>query len=44
MGWRAEIGNTCSNVRLGESDGEFIGDGDTPEKAVAMLIEVMKNS
>jgi len=35
--WRAEIGNTCAAVSLGESTGEFCGEGMTPKEAVIDL-------
>jgi hypothetical protein len=36
--WSAEIGNPVSAVMLGESSGEFYGEGLTPEEAVAALL------
>jgi hypothetical protein len=37
--WWAEIGNPVSAVRLGESGGEYVGRGATPEEAVKELLE-----
>ncbi len=37
--WRAEIGNTCPHVMIGEADAEFRGEGETPEVAVLQLIQ-----
>jgi hypothetical protein len=39
--WRAEIGNTCSDVMLGESNGEFSGVGDTALKSVRDLFNAI---
>ncbi|SCW95917.1 hypothetical protein [Ancylobacter rudongensis] len=36
--WTAEIGNTSHYVNLGESSGELVGAGKTPELAVADLL------
>jgi hypothetical protein len=36
--WVAEIGNPCSAVRLGESVGEYCGEGKTAKEAVKALI------
>jgi hypothetical protein len=40
--WTAEIGNQVSYVGLGEVPGEFYGEGDTPEEAVADLLKNLK--
>ena len=42
--WRAEIGNTSSNVSLGEIRGEFVGEGKTPEAAVTALLASLDES
>jgi len=41
--WWAEIGNPGSAVLLGESSGEFRGEGDTPEAAVSALLQNIRN-
>lgn len=36
--WNAQIGNNNPYVRLGEIEGEFQGEGDTPETAASDLL------
>jgi hypothetical protein len=38
-GWVAGIGNPVASVALGESDPEVEANGDSPEQAVARLME-----
>ena len=38
-GWDAGIGNPVASVALGESDPEVEANGDSPEQAVARLME-----
>lgn len=40
--WRAEIGNTCAHVTLGEQEGEFRGEGNTKEEAVKSLLQAVR--
>jgi hypothetical protein len=35
--WQAHIGNPTTCVGLGEVSGEFVGEGETPEDAMAKL-------
>lgn len=42
--WIAEIGNPSVFVRLGESTGEYCGEGDSPEDAIRDLIENLKSA
>lgn len=40
--WRADIGNPNTSVLLGEINGEFRGEGETAEAAVAELLANLK--
>jgi hypothetical protein len=42
--WTCEFVNPCSMVSLGESSGEFHGDGKDPEDAVLACIERVRAS
>lgn len=41
--WLAEIGNPVNCVSLGEVNGEYVAEGDTPEEAVENLLKLLEH-
>lgn len=40
--WQAHLGNSFPMVRLGEVEGDFVGEGGTASEAIDRLIEILR--